>query len=151
MQYFALRFVNKSSSNGTQALAYRYEVHTHHHLMMCIGNRANLNLFLSILTMLFLDEEVMISSNDFNCVEFKLPFTWTLATWGLFCGSVEFRYTWNLLTFRLRGGTVHGLWHSPSYAWLRILHLVHEMHWFCSNTIRWGVMTQFAQGNDYLF
>ena len=27
MQYFALGFVNKSSNNGTHALAYKYEVH----------------------------------------------------------------------------------------------------------------------------
>ena len=52
MQYFALRFVNKSSSNGTQVLAYRYEVYKDHHVMTCIGNRVNLHLFLTILTML---------------------------------------------------------------------------------------------------
>ena len=37
MQYFAIGFVHKSSSNGTQALAYRYEVHNDYHVMMCIG------------------------------------------------------------------------------------------------------------------
>ena len=69
--------------------------------MMCIGNRINLHLFLTILTMFFWDDEIMILSNSLNSVEFKLPFTWALATctWGLLCGSVALRYTWNLLTF----------------------------------------------------
>ena len=63
-------------------------------------------------------EEIMILSKWNYCVEFKLPFTWALATWGLLCGSVALQYTWNLLTFSppvLRVGTVHGLCHSSSY------------------------------------
>ena len=56
--------------------------------MMYIANRVNLHLFLTILTMFFWDEYIMILSNIFHFVEFKLPFTWALATWGLLCGSV---------------------------------------------------------------
>ena len=48
---------------------------------MCIGNRVNLQLFLKILT-IFLDEKSWFYQIMFNCVEFKLPFTWALATWG---------------------------------------------------------------------
>ena len=95
----------------------------------------------------------MILSKWNYCVEFKLPFTWALATWVFLCGSVALQYTWNLLTCSppvLRGGTVHGLCHSSSYIWLRILHFVHEIHWFCFKTLKWGTMIQF-QGNDYLF
>ena len=50
--------------------------------MMCIGNRVNLHLFSTILTMFFWDEEIMILSNNFRSVGFKLPFTGALATWG---------------------------------------------------------------------
>ena len=25
------------------------------------------------------------------------------------------------------------------------------MHWFCSKTLKWGIMIQFYQGNDYIF
>ena len=99
-------------------------------------------------------KEIMILSIWNYCVEFKLPFTWALATWGLLCGSVALHYTWNLLTFSppvLRCGTVHGLCHSSSYVQLRILHFVHEMYWFCSKTLKWGIMIQFYQGNDYIF
>ena len=32
---------------------YVYEVYKDHHVMMCIGNRVNLHLFLTILTMFF--------------------------------------------------------------------------------------------------
>ena len=59
----------------------------------------------------------------FNCVEFKLPFSWAFASWGLLCGSVALQYTWNYLTFSpplLWGGTVHGLCHSSSYVSLGI-------------------------------
>ena len=44
----------------------------------------------------------------FNYVEFKLPCTWALATWGLSCGRVALQFTWNLLTFS-----------SPALTWLR--------------------------------
>ena len=148
---------NAGPSVGHQQRLWNYEVHEDHHVMMCIGNRINLHLFLTILTMFFWDDQIMILSNSLNSVEFKLPFTWALATctWGLLCGSVALRYTWNLLTFFsppvLGGGTVHGLCHSPSYVWLRILHFVNEIHLFCSKTIKWGIMTQFNQGNDFLF
>ena len=42
-----------------------YKVHKDHHVMICIGNRVNLHLFLTILIM-FLDEEIMILSNIFG-------------------------------------------------------------------------------------
>ena len=40
-----------------------YEVHRDRRVMMCIGNRVNLHLFLIILTMFFLDEQIMILSH----------------------------------------------------------------------------------------
>ena len=112
---------------------------------MCIGNRVNLHLFLTILTMFFWDEEIMILSNNFRSVGFKLPFTWALATCGLLCGSVALQYTWNLLTFSLpvlRGGTVHGLCHSPSYEFV-FINIVRFMM-SANSRIRFGLQNVFV-------
>ena len=52
-------------------------------------------------------EEIMVLSKYNYCDQFKLPFVWALATWGLLCDSVALQYTWNQLTFSppvLRGG-----------------------------------------------
>ena len=52
--------------------------------MIHIGSRVNLHSSLTILIIFFWDEYISILSDIFNCVEFKLPFTWALATWGIF-------------------------------------------------------------------
>ena len=61
--------------------------------------------------------QIILEVLDLSC---HLPEHWPH---GDLCGSVALQYTWNLLTFSLpvlRGGTVHGLCHSPSYEFVFI-------------------------------
>ena len=70
--------------------------------MMRVGHRVNLHLFLTILTMRFRWGNYEFYQNIFDCVEFKLLFTWVLATWRLLSGCVALQHTWNLLTVSCR-------------------------------------------------
>ena len=76
---------------------------------------------------------------DLSC---HLPEHWPK---GDLCGSVALQYTWNLLTFSLpvlRGGTVHGLCHSPSYEFVFINIVQFMMR--ATSRIRFGLQIVFV-------